>query len=527
MFVRGRLTRQPGVDPRALTFAVLDLETTGLYPNKGSRVCEVAVVRMRGDGVVLDEYSTLVNPGLRITNDDLHGITNADVAHAPTFQEIAGDVLVYLSDAIVVGHNLDFEEGFLTAEFGRLGIPLQSMPGLCTLVTARVQLDRWGYKLDNVANLISGEWPTALHSALGDARTLAATLAKLIADAPQPLAWAGPPPAPLPELPRSGRITPRAAGLRKGSEGWLATLTARLPLTPYSPPPRPEGLRDYRALLAHALADGRIVGDEAAQLATLAARAGLTQSTARQVHEEFLAEARARAEADGVVTSTELKELQRAAKELAASHLIGDLEEAAAANRARSNGPLRGWRIMPIGDGPAVTEVLDFAVEHGAKVAVNVTKTVRLLVSDGAAEHDPRIAKALVAGIDVVSPDQARKLLEGEVAKIHGRLFADASGEQLANRLAAEQAAATRPAGPEWHEFWRPRELTLAEYHAMFVERRDDWDEVRTIQITVPDTHHRQPAMPTAARKSGCLAVIAVGGVLVVSVAELVRQMVA
>ncbi|GLY21620.1 3'-5' exonuclease [Micromonospora sp. NBRC 101691] len=527
MFVRGQLTRQCGVDPRGLTFAFLNLETTGLHPNKGSRVCEVGIVRMRGDGVVLDEYSTLVNPGMRINNEEYHGITNVDVRHAPAFQDVAGDVLAYLGGAIVVSHHLDYEEKFLVAEYGRLGVTLQRVPGMCTLVAARTQLDRWGYKLDNVANLITGEWPTALHSALGDSRALAGTLAKLIAEAPQPLSWVGPPPVPLPGLPRTGIVAPRAAGLRKGTEGWLATLTARLPYMASSPPPRPEGLRDYRALLAHALADGRIVGEEAAQLAVTAARAGLTQSTARQVHVEFLAEARARAEGDGVVTSVELKELQRAAKELAASHLISDLEEAAAANRARNNGPLKGWRILPVGDSADVTEVVDYAVEQGAKVAVNVTKTVRLVIDGGAGQDDPRLAKAVSAGIDIMSPDQARKVMEAEAAKVRGGLFADGGGAQVAGRIAAERAAGSRPSRPEWHEFWRSRELTPAEYHARFVERHDDWDETSTIRITVPVTA-RVPAAPvmTAEKKSGCAAVIAVGGLLVGGAFELARQLI-
>jgi DNA polymerase-3 subunit epsilon len=529
MFVRGHLTRQRGVDPRGLTFAVLDLETTGLYPNQGSRVCEVGIVRMRGDGVVLDEYSTLVNPELRITNDDHHGITDADVRQAPTFQQIAGDMLAYLAGAIVVSHNLDYEEKFLAAEFGRLGVPVSGVPGLCTLVTSRVHLDRWGYKLDNVASLITGEWPAALHSALGDARALAMTLSKLITEAPQPLAWAGPSPTPLPSLLRTGVIAPRAAGLRKGADGWLATLAARLPLMAYPPQPRPDGLRDYRALLTHALADGRIVGEEAAQLAMVAARAGLTQTTARQVHEEFLAEARARAEADGVVTSTELRELQRAARELAASHLITDLEAAAAANRARNSGPLKSWRIMKVGDSAGLAEVVDFAVEHGAKIAANLTKTVRLVISDGAAENDPRIARAHAAGVQVVPPDQARKMLEQEVARTATTLFADPAGAAVAEQLAAERAAAARPARPEWHEYWRERELTPAEYHEMYVARQDDWDDdYREIRITLPASPRTQPARTaTAAKKGGCLSAVVLVGGLLTAAAELIRSVVA
>ena len=187
MFHYGQLTRKGGVDPRQLTFAVLDLETTGLEPDQGARVCEIGIVRMRGDGTILDEYATLVNPGVRITNEELHEITDADVAHAPTFDQIAGDVLAYLRDAIVVSHYLEFEEKFLAAEFRRLGVNLQGVPGLCTLVTAQTQLDRrgyrGGYRMATLAHLVTGEWPVAQHSALGDARALATMLTVLLTEA--------------------------------------------------------------------------------------------------------------------------------------------------------------------------------------------------------------------------------------------------------------------------------------------------------------------------------------------------------
>ena len=516
MFARGHLSRRFGLDPRELTFAVLDLETTGLEPQRGARICEVGIVRMRGDGLVLDEYSTMVNPEVPITNDEYHGITDADARYAPTFDQIAGDVLAYLSGAIVVSHNLDYEEEFLSAEFTRLGVRLRRIPGLCTLVETRTHLDYYGYRLETLANLITGEWPAAAHSALGDARATAAILAKLLTEAPQRLYWAGFKPKPIAiTLPRTGFIAPRAASLRKGTDGWLATLTARLPAMAHPPAPRPEGVRDYRALLAHALSDGRIVGEEARQLAVLAARAGLTQTTARQVHEEFLAEARARAEADGTVTARELRELQRAAKELAATHLISDLEAAAAATRARTNGPLKGWRILPVGESPHLSEVVDYAVEHGAKIAVNLTKTVRLVIADGAAADDPRIAKAHAAGVDVLSPEQARKILDEEIAKGPQRLFSDPVGAQIADALAVEREA-TRPTRPEWHSYWRSRPLTPGQYHDTFVTRTADWD-LRITSASLGKT----PARPAS---SGCLtvAIPAVAGL--VGLIELIRH---
>ena len=64
------------------TFAILDVETTGLSPAYGHRICELACLRVR-DGVELDRFESLVDPGRpispgafrvnRITPEMLHG----------------------------------------------------------------------------------------------------------------------------------------------------------------------------------------------------------------------------------------------------------------------------------------------------------------------------------------------------------------------------------------------------------------------------------------------------------------------
>ncbi|MDA0565231.1 3'-5' exonuclease [Streptomonospora sp. S1-112] len=470
MFAYGQLTRQGGSDARRWVYALINLKTTGLHPERGSRICEVAVVRMRGDGEVLDEYATLVDPNIRITNDEFHGITNADVKGAPRFEHIAGDLLAYLGGAIVVGHNLEFFEKFLVAEFGRLGVPFNGVPGLCTLVAARTQFDRYGYRFENVHQLLTGSWPVGEQGALGTARGVGHMLAELVANPPQPLFWRGPSPVRLPELPRQGVIAPRVLGMRKGAEGWLSNLVACLPRTQTPPPPRPEALPEYRSLLEFALSDGKVVGEEAQNLAVLATRAGLTQLTAQYVHEDTLAQARQRAEADGVVTAAELKELRAAAKNLGAVHIIQDLQEAVTAHRPQ-NRTLKGWRLLPVGEAPGMEQLLDYALANGATVAKNLTKTVRLVVAetDGS---DPRLAQARAANLPVMTVDEARKVLEAEaMAATAPGVFSGSQGRDVADRLAAEST----PAYPEWHEFWRPRQLTETEYRQRFVDpfRRD------------------------------------------------------
>ena len=72
--------------------AVVDLETTGLYPGC-DRIVEISVVRLqpgRPAELVLD---TLVNPRRRVRATEIHGITDADVEDAPEFDELVGDVM--------------------------------------------------------------------------------------------------------------------------------------------------------------------------------------------------------------------------------------------------------------------------------------------------------------------------------------------------------------------------------------------------------------------------------------------------
>lgn len=71
-------------------FCVIDVETTGFSPRLGDRVLEVAAVRMRGDGTVLDTWSALVNPGRDIGATHVHGITAGEVLDAPQFGQVAG-----------------------------------------------------------------------------------------------------------------------------------------------------------------------------------------------------------------------------------------------------------------------------------------------------------------------------------------------------------------------------------------------------------------------------------------------------
>ena len=122
-------------------FAVVDLETTGVYAGGHDRIIEIAVVRLRPDLAVEDEWVTLVNPARDIGRTDVHGIRAGDVLDAPRFDEIAGDAAAQLHDAVLVGHQLRFDRGFLASEFSRVGVALPPLPGQAGSMCQEIQED--------------------------------------------------------------------------------------------------------------------------------------------------------------------------------------------------------------------------------------------------------------------------------------------------------------------------------------------------------------------------------------------------
>ncbi|MDB5384610.1 MAG: hypothetical protein JWM11_256, partial [Planctomycetaceae bacterium] len=110
---------------------VIDFETTGLDAGI-DRVVEVCVARIdpgQPPKIILD---TLINPGRPVDATFIHGITDADVRHAPRFADIAGDLVEALSGSVVTAYNVYFDLKFLRDELGRCGV-VQVPPHLCLM----------------------------------------------------------------------------------------------------------------------------------------------------------------------------------------------------------------------------------------------------------------------------------------------------------------------------------------------------------------------------------------------------------
>lgn len=159
-----------------IDFAVVDVETTGLSPAFGERVCEIAIVHLRRDEQ-LETFSTLVNPGRLISSgaSAVSGITDSMVAKAPTFREVASEVARRLNGYVFVAHNAPFDLGFLTAEFQRLGMPLPVSHVIDTLDIARRYYSFPHNNLGTITAHLNISFPHQ-HRALHDARITAQIL---------------------------------------------------------------------------------------------------------------------------------------------------------------------------------------------------------------------------------------------------------------------------------------------------------------------------------------------------------------
>ena len=104
-----------GTPLHEVTFCVVDLETTGASAQT-CEITEVGAATFRG-GEQLGTFRTFVDPCAPIapTVSALTGITDAMVRDAPTPSEVLPTLMEFVGGAVLVGHNLRFDMGFLDA----------------------------------------------------------------------------------------------------------------------------------------------------------------------------------------------------------------------------------------------------------------------------------------------------------------------------------------------------------------------------------------------------------------------------
>lgn len=149
------LSKKPGkkLNTYVPDYVIFDLETTGISC-ADDQVVEISAVKVK-DRKVVEEFSTLVNPGIPIPfyASEVNGITDEMVADSPCFEKALKDFLDFIGDSILVGHNIHtFDMKFIQRDALKFFGKQVGNDYIDTLQIARLYLPELGHhKLTDLA----------------------------------------------------------------------------------------------------------------------------------------------------------------------------------------------------------------------------------------------------------------------------------------------------------------------------------------------------------------------------------------
>jgi len=151
-----------------VTFTYLDVETTGLNPYFGDRICEIGLLKCQGNKEI-DSFQSLINPARPLSPgaSAINRITEEMVKNAPYFKGIVHQVLDFLDDTVIVCHNARFDLSFLAHQLSGLGLASLKNFVIDTLILARRYYCFPSNSLGNIARSI-GLSVECEHRALAD-----------------------------------------------------------------------------------------------------------------------------------------------------------------------------------------------------------------------------------------------------------------------------------------------------------------------------------------------------------------------
>ena len=425
-------------------YAVVDVETTGLFPGGHDRIVEIAVVQVSAAGEVEASWATLVNPQRDLGPQHIHQIRASDVLTAPTFAQIAGTLAALLVGRVFVAHNASFDRRFVHSEFGALGhdVPIVAETTLCTM--------QWSSQLlPHAPRSLAGCCASAgialedAHEALADATATAALLRHYLRAAGMPsdvaprrrlFGTAAPiwqPPwadtvelattATWPRIPASDVACVCRGFAAERRVPFLARLVDRLPRAAET-----WEREQYLALVDRVLLDRVVSVREQDALATAAGELGIDRPTALALHQGYLDALARAAWADGVVTDAEVDDLRGVADLLC---LLPDDVDRALMSAARTTPRAPGigaevveparFRLLA-GDLVVFTGDMDVPREEwiaraaaaGLVAHSGVTKKVTLVIAADPDSLSGKARKAADYGIPIVTERAFAGLLD-------------------------------------------------------------------------------------------------------------------
>lgn len=163
---------------------VLDTETTGLDPDAGHRIVEIACVELVNHVPTGRTFQRYLNPERDMPTDAqaVHGLTSEFLAGQPLFSAVADEFLGFIGDAPLVIHNAEFDLKFVNAELAKLGRgKLHAQRAIDTVQLARRKFPGAPASLDALCGRFGVDNSNrTLHGALLDAQLLSEVYLELV-----------------------------------------------------------------------------------------------------------------------------------------------------------------------------------------------------------------------------------------------------------------------------------------------------------------------------------------------------------
>ena len=167
-----------------MRYVVIDTETTGLNPEKGDEIIEIAAVYIINDHIYQENaFSTLINPNKKIPKKitDITGITDDMVKGCPTIDKIIPQFIDYIGNSPLIFHNAPFDLAFINKALLNTGRNPLTNRIIDTLEISREVFDEnVSHSLDAVAKRLNIDIKIDRHRALGDVILTAKVFIKLV-----------------------------------------------------------------------------------------------------------------------------------------------------------------------------------------------------------------------------------------------------------------------------------------------------------------------------------------------------------
>jgi DNA polymerase III subunit epsilon len=193
---------------------VIDTETTGLDPQEGHRIVEIACLELIHHVPTGRKLHRYVNPERDVPEDArvVHGLDVEFLAEHPPFPAIVDELIAFIAGDCLVIHNAEFDLAFLNAELGRLGHGPLTAPFVDTLAVARRRFPGAPNSLDALCRRFAIDLSARdKHGAAIDCGLLAAVYIELLGGRQPGLDFAASTAVPVDLIGAQQRLVPRAA----------------------------------------------------------------------------------------------------------------------------------------------------------------------------------------------------------------------------------------------------------------------------------------------------------------------------